>query len=210
MRRIVITGPPPVQILDVTGPLEAFASVPDYEILLGSLEGSTLQTSRGFCITNATPLSDLTGPIDTLLVAGGPGAEGGVYDETFLAWIADAATRSRRIASICTGAFMLAAAGLLNDKQAVTHWSFCDRLAREFSSVIVKPDPIFLRDGNIYTSAGITAGIDLSLALIEEDHGHKTALEVARNLVMFLVRPGRTVTVQQHAFTSGNHVPTFS
>lgn len=190
MRRIVITGPSPVQILDVTGPLEAFASVPDYEIVLGSLEGSSLRTSRGFSITNATPLSDLTGPIDTLLIAGGPGAEGRVYDETFLAWITDASTRSRRVAAICTGAFMLAAAGLLNGKQAVTHWSFCDRLTREFPSVIVKPDPIFLRDGNIYTSAGITAGIDLSLALIEEDHGHKTALQVARSLVMFLVRPG--------------------
>ena len=98
--------------------------------------------------------------------------------------------QSRRVASICTGAFLLAEAGLLNGKQAVTHWSFCDRLAREYPKVVVRPEPIYLRDGSIYTSAGITAGIDLSLALVEEDHGHETALKIARFLVMFLVRPG--------------------
>jgi transcriptional regulator GlxA family with amidase domain len=191
MRRIVITGPPPVQILDVTGPLEVFSSAPEYQLVLGSPEGTdVLRTSRGIGLTGAVPLTDLPGPIDTLLIAGGPAAESGVYDNEYLAWIADAAKRSRRVASICTGAFLLAAAGLLEGKQAVTHWDFCDRLARDFPSVLVKPDPIYLRDGSIYTSAGITAGIDLSLALVEEDHGHKIALDVARRLVMFLVRPG--------------------
>jgi transcriptional regulator GlxA family with amidase domain len=191
MRKIVITGPPPVQILDITGPLEVFASAPDYQVVLGSPDGSSLlRTSRGFALTDALPLEHISGPIDTLLIAGGPGAEGGSYDEDFLAWIAGAATRSRRVAAICTGAFPLAAAGLLDGKQVVTHWDFCDRLAREFPAAIVKPDPIYLRDGSIYTSAGITAGIDLALALVEEDHGHKTALGVARQLVMFLVRPG--------------------
>jgi transcriptional regulator GlxA family with amidase domain len=191
MRRVVITGPPPVQVLDVTGPLEVFCSASDYAVLLGANDGSTLlQTSRGFALTGAIPLTELSGPIDTLLIAGGPGAESGVYEDKYLNWIADAAKRSRRVASICTGAFLLAAAGLLDGKQAVTHWDFCDRLAREFPSVLVRPDPIYLRDGSIYTSAGITAGIDLALALVEEDHGHKVALEVARRLVMFLVRPG--------------------
>jgi transcriptional regulator GlxA family with amidase domain len=191
MRKIVITGPPPVQVLDVTGPLEVFAGTPGYEIVLGTPDGSNLlHTSRGFALTNAVPLAEISGKIDTLLIAGGPGAECGLYDPGYLAWIADAATRSRRVASICTGAFLLAAAGLLDGRQAVTHWNFCDRLAREFPAVNVRPDPIFLRDGSIYTSAGITAGIDLSLALVEEDHGHKAALTVARQLVMFLVRPG--------------------
>jgi len=191
MRRVVITGPPPVQILDVTGPLEVFASASEYEVILGSPEdGDVLRTNRGFSLTGAVPLNDLSGPIDTLLIVGGPGAESGVYDDSYLTWIVDAAKRSRRLASICTGAFLLAAAGLLDGKQAVTHWDFCDRLAREFPAVLVKPDPIYLRDGSIYTSAGITAGIDLALALVEEDHGHKVALEVARRLVMFLVRPG--------------------
>ncbi|WP_353069468.1 DJ-1/PfpI family protein [Tunturibacter empetritectus] len=201
MRKIVITGPPPVQILDIAGPLEVFANAvfanavpanaPGYEITLATPDATTvLQTNRGFALTNAVPLAEVTGPIDTLLVTGGPGAESGTYDPVYVAWIAQAATRSRRVASICTGAFLLAAAGLLDNRQAVTHWDFCDRLAREFPAVQVKPDPIYLRDGSIYTSAGITAGMDLALALVEEDHGHAAALAIARKLVMFLVRPG--------------------
>jgi transcriptional regulator GlxA family with amidase domain len=191
MRKVVIIGPPPVQILDVTGPLEVFSNAPDYEIRLANpgLE-RTLQTNRGVVLADAIPIADVHGPIDTLIVAGGPGAESGSYDSSFIAWISKVAGHSRRVASICTGAFLLAEAGLLNGKQAVTHWRFCDRLAREYPNVIVRPEPIYLRDGSIYTSAGITAGIDLSLALVEEDHGHETALNIARFLVMFLVRPG--------------------
>jgi transcriptional regulator GlxA family with amidase domain len=191
MRKVVITGPPPVQVLDVAGPLEVFASVEGYEVVVGSWDGSrSLETNRNVALTNAVPLKTLKGPIDTLVVAGGPGAESGVYDSSYLAWIAEAAGRSRRVAAICTGAFQLSAAGLLDGREAVTHWNFCDRLAREFPKVIVKRDPIYLRDGAFYTSAGITAGIDLSIALVEEDHGHKVALQIARQLVMFLVRPG--------------------
>ncbi|WP_263355891.1 GlxA family transcriptional regulator [Acidicapsa ligni] len=203
MRRIVITGPAPVQILDVTGPLEVFGSAPGYEVVLATPENDgVLRTHRGVSLTGAVPLSALADTtIDTLMIAGGLGAESGIYDEGYLQWIADAAGRSRRVASICTGAFLLAAAGLLDGRQAVTHWAFCDRLAREFPKVEVLRDPIYLRDmardgdGHgggvpIYTSAGITAGIDLSLAMVEEDHGHAVALEVARMLVMFLVRPG--------------------
>jgi transcriptional regulator GlxA family with amidase domain len=191
MRKVVIIGPPPVQVLDVTGPLEVFSNAPDYEIRLANpgLE-RTLQTNRGVVLADAIPIADVYGPIDTLIVVGGPGAETGSYDPSFIAWIAKVAGHSRRVASICTGAFLLAEAGLLNGKQAVTHWRFCDRLAREYPNVIVRPEPIYLRDGSIYTSAGITAGIDLSLALVEEDHGHETALNIARFLVMFLVRPG--------------------
>ena len=191
MRRIVITGPPPVQVLDVTGPLEVFSNIPDYRVeIVADDDSAQLQTNRGISLGGALPRDSVSGPIDTLVVAGGPGAESGEYNEAYLRWVADAARRSRRIASICTGAFILAAAGLLDGKRAVTHWNFCDRLAREFPKVNVLPDPIFLRDGAIYTSAGITAGIDLSLALVEEDHGHQAALAVARQLVMFLVRPG--------------------
>jgi transcriptional regulator GlxA family with amidase domain len=191
MRKVVIIGPPPVQVLDVTGPLEVFSNAPNYDIQLANpgLE-RTLQTNRGVVLADATPLADVHGPIDTLVVAGGPGAECGSYDPNFVNWIAKVARQSRRVASICTGAFLLAEAGLLNGKQAVTHWSFCDRLAREYPKVVVRPEPIYLRDGSIYTSAGITAGIDLSLALVEEDHGHETALKIARFLIMFLVRPG--------------------
>jgi len=191
MRRVIITGPPPVQILDVTGPLEVLSNAPDYEIQLAAPHGErSLRTNRGIDLGNAMPLEDCTGPIDTLIIAGGPGAESGVYDPPLVQWIAEAAKRSRRVASICTGAFLLAEAGLLDGKEAVTHWKFCDRLAREYPNVQVRRDPIYLRDGNVYTSAGITAGIDLSLALVEGDHGHQASLQIARFLVMFLVRPG--------------------
>ena len=191
MRKVVISGPPPVQVLDVTGPLEVFSNVLDYQVKIVSSDGKDhLTTNRGINLSGAVLPASVSGPIDTLVIAGGHGAEGGQYDADYVRWIADAADRSRRVASICTGAFLLAAAGLLDGKRAVTHWNFCDRLAREFPKVNVLPDPIFLRDGSIYTSAGITAGIDLSLALVEEDHGHQTALTVARQLVMFLVRPG--------------------
>ena len=191
MRRIVISGPPPVQVLDVAGPLEVFSNIPSYRIEIASPDGSEhLRTNRVVTFAGAVPLARTSGPIDTLIIAGGPGAESGEYDSDYLRWIVDAAARSRRVASICTGAFVLASAGLLDGKRAVTHWKFCDRLTREFPKVEVLADPIFLRDGAIYTSAGITAGIDLSLALVEEDHGHEAALAVARQLVMFLVRPG--------------------
>jgi transcriptional regulator GlxA family with amidase domain len=191
MRKVVIVGPPPVQILDVAGPLEVFSNAPGYDLQLGNPgQGGALKTSRGLALTQAIPVAEINGPIDTLVIVGGPGAETGSYDDDFVAWIAGAAQRSRRVASICTGAFMLAAAGVLDGKKAVTHWNFCDRLARDFPKVEVRPGPIFLKDGAVYTSAGITAGIDLSLALVEEDHGHQVALNVARFLVMFLVRPG--------------------
>jgi transcriptional regulator GlxA family with amidase domain len=191
MRRVVITGPPPVQVLDVTGPLEVFANAAAYDIQVCTPDGGhSLRTNRGIDLGNAMPTSECVGPIDTLIVAGGPGSESGSYDLSFIQWIREAATRARRVASICTGAFMLAEAGLLDGKEAVTHWKFCDRLALEYPKVHVKRDPIYLKDGCIYTSAGITAGIDLSLALVEEDQGHKVSLEIARFLVMFLVRPG--------------------
>jgi len=191
VRNVVISGPTPVQILDVTGPLEVFSNVPDYRVEIVSADGTDhLRTNRGISLSGAVSLASVSYPIDTLVIAGGPGAECGEYDAGYVRWIVEAAGRSRRVASICTGAFLLAAAGLLDGKRAVTHWNFCDRLAREFPEVNVLPDPIFLRDGSIYTSAGITAGIDLSLALVEEDYGHQTALTVARQLVMFLVRPG--------------------
>jgi transcriptional regulator GlxA family with amidase domain len=191
MRRVVIVGPPPVQVLYVTGPLEVFSNAEGYEITIGTPGSNrTLETNRHFALTGALPISEMDGLIDTLLIAGGPGAESGVYDAQLVAWIRDAAQRSRGIASICTGAFLLGAAGLLDGKQVVTHWWFCDRLAKEFPRAVVTREPIFKKDGAIWTSAGITAGIDLSLALVEEDHGHEVALKIARFLVMYLVRPG--------------------
>ena len=111
-------------------------------------------------------------------------------DDLLVGWIADAAPRARRVASVCTGAFLLARAGLLDGRRATTHWAWCDALARAFPAVTVEPDPIFVADGPIRTSAGVTAGMDLALALVEEDLGPARALEVARNLVLFVRRPG--------------------
>jgi transcriptional regulator GlxA family with amidase domain len=191
MRRIVITGPQPVDMLDVVGPLEVFKFAPEYEVVLASPVGTAeLQMNHGFRITDAVPFTNLSGRIDTLLVAGGPGANDELFDEEYLQLISELASRSRRVAGICTGTFVLAAAGLLDGKRAVTHWAFCDKLSRRYPSVAVEPDRIYVRDGSIYTSAGITAGMDLALALVEEDHGHRVALQIARVLVMFLVRPG--------------------
>ena len=113
-------------------------------------------------------------------------------------WLRLAARRSRRVASVCTGAFLLARAGLLDGRRATTHWASCDALARNYPAVTVDPDPIFVRDGNVYTSAGVTAGIDLALALVEEDLGRRAALDVARSLVLFIRRPGG-----QAQFSSG-------
>src|SRR5260370_8623921 len=161
MRKVVIVGPPPVQVLDVAGPLEVFSNGPDYEIQLANPGlKRTLQTNRGVVLADATPIADLHGPIDTLVIAGGPGAESSTYDPSFIAWIAKAARQSRRVASICTGAFLLAEAGLLNGKQAVTHWSFCDRLAREYPKVFVPPEPIYLRDASTYPSSATTPRTD--------------------------------------------------
>ena len=191
MRRVVIVGPPPVQILDVTGPLEVFSNAPEYEVTVATPgKTSTLATNRGISLGEATPLHELRGAIDTLLVVGGPGAEGKEQNAELVQWLMERAASCRRVAAVCTGAFVLAQAGLLAGKRAVTHWDFCARLAQEYPSTKVCPDPIFLQDGAVYTSAGITAGIDLALALVEEDHGHQVALRIARFLVMFLVRPG--------------------
>jgi transcriptional regulator GlxA family with amidase domain len=157
MRRVVIVGFPPVQILDVSGPLEVFSIAPGYTVQLGNPgTDSNLQTNRGIALAGAVPICEIAGTIDTLVIAGGPGSETGRYDESFVAWIADASARSRRVASICTGAFLLGAAGLIDHKKVVTHWKFCDELARKFPLASVQPDPIYLKDGTIYTSAGIT------------------------------------------------------
>ncbi|HET6606461.1 MAG TPA: helix-turn-helix domain-containing protein, partial [Rhodopila sp.] len=128
--------------------------------------------------------------LDTLLVAGGPGVGGACSDSDLVGWLRDRSRHARRVVSVCTGAFLLAAAGILDGRRAVTHWSYCAALSRQYPAVRVETDPIFVRDGPVWTSAGVTAGIDLALALVEDDLGRDVALAVARYLVMFLKRPG--------------------
>ncbi len=200
-RRVAILLYPGVQSLDVTGPLEVFAgaarlvaarglSDPGYEVVTIARSPEPVRSSSGLRLSPDAPLPRASAPIDTLIVPGGEGREQAVADETLLRWLARAPARTRRVAAVCTGSFLLAAAGVLDGRRATTHWAWARRLAREYPAVEVDPDPIFVRDGNVWTSAGVTAGIDLALAMVEEDLDRQAALEIARQLVMFLRRPG--------------------
>jgi transcriptional regulator GlxA family with amidase domain len=190
---------PDVQLLDVTGPLQVFASAndlmarageaPPYAIRLVAPGGHKVVASAGIAIV-ADPLSPLETCVDTLIVAGGEGVNVASMDVVLVDWVRERTKQARRTASICTGSFLLAAAGVLDGRRAATHWRFCAELARRFPALEVDSDSIFVRDGSIWTSAGVTAGIDLALALVEEDLGRRMALEVARYLVVFLKRPG--------------------
>ena len=193
---------PDVQILDVTGPLEVFARAGRVAVERGRLAESPyrvevlapkagmLRSQSGIGLVADRAFADVTGGIDTLLVAGGAGTRAMVEDRAVVAWIRRMARRVRRLGSVCTGTFILAATGMLDGRRATTHWAWCESLASMFPAVHVNPDPIFVRDGNLYSSAGVTAGMDLALALVEEDLGRTVALETARQLVLFLRRPG--------------------
>ena len=202
-RRVALLAFPEAQSLDVIGPLEVFSSATrllgrdpsrgarGYQIeLLSSSGDGPVRTSCGVALlARGLPVRSAAPP-DTLIVAGGTGTPAAVSDLALVAWLRGVAPRVRRLASVCTGAFLLAEAGLLDGRRATTHWSACAALARRYPRVRVDPDPIFVRDGAVYTSAGVTSGMDLALALVEEDHGRELALSVARWLVLFLKRPG--------------------
>ena len=198
--RVVVLASPPTEELDIVGPVEIFATVnrlrqwqqlaPIYQIeLLSTARQRTIAGESGLSLLAHGYYRALRGPVDTLLIAGGQGAMH-VHAPGVLAWVRTMAGQVRRLCSICTGAFLLAEAGLLHGRHATTHWLWAPALAAQYPSVTVNPNPIWLQDGHIYTSAGVTAGIDLALALVEEDCGQAMALEVARGLVLFLRRPG--------------------
>lgn len=200
-RQVAILAFPEVQSLDVTGPLEVFAGAQTlieaigredrgYEVSILSYDGAPLGTSSGLQIIPHRSFSETPPRLDTLIVAGGYGSHATSKESATLEWIASTSKRSRRTASVCTGAFLLAAAGLLDGRRATTHWSAAKELAKRYPRVQVDPEPIFLRDGPIWTSAGVTAGMDLALALVEEDLDRDAALAIARQLVLFLRRPG--------------------
>lgn len=190
---------PAVQMLDVAGPLQVFATTnemvaqaggaPPYVLRLVAMGGGTVVASSSLGLA-VQPLSPPRLPVDTLLIAGGPGVYTAASEKALVDWSRRRAGQARRVASVCTGAFLLAATGLLDGRRATTHWSVCDELARRHPRVKVEPDPIFIEDGSVWTSAGVTAGIDLALALVEQDLGRDMALAVARYLVVFLKRPG--------------------
>ncbi|MDL2402574.1 GlxA family transcriptional regulator [Rhizobium mayense] len=198
MRRIEIVAFENAQLLDVTGPLQVFTSANEaalaadqprpYDAIAVATSGQTGTTSGLALATALLPHDDE--PIDTLIVAGGIGVNKACKDAALVDWIRRRSARARRTASVCSGAFLLAEARLLEGRRAVTHWHRCNEFSKRFPNVRLEPDPIFVRDGDIWTSAGVTAGIDLALALVEADLGRKLALAVARELVVFLKRPG--------------------
>jgi transcriptional regulator GlxA family with amidase domain len=199
VRVIDVLTYPAVQLLDVTGPVQVFASAndlvvdaggtPPYRLRVVAQGGGGATASAGVTLA-AGPLTKRGEVLDTLLVAGGEGAEAAAENPVLVDWVRQRAARARRVASVCTGAFLLAAAGVLDGRRAAPHWKYCAKLAQRFPAVRVEPDPIFVCDGPVWSSAGVTAGIDLALALVEEDLGRSMALAVARYLVVFLKRPG--------------------
>jgi transcriptional regulator GlxA family with amidase domain len=194
---------PDVQPLDAVGPLEVFAGAnlawrkrhPEggalpYAPELVARRAEPVTGSSGYALVAQRSIAQVRGPLDTLVVAGGPGTRAAVRDRHLVGWIRRQAARARRVASVCTGAFLLAEAGLLDGLRVTTHWGTCEQLQRGYPKLRVDPEPIFVREGRIWTSAGVTSGMDLALAMVEEDLGRDVALAVARHLVLFLQRPG--------------------
>lgn len=201
-RRQAATGPlqvtvlvfPGVRLLDVTGPIEVFSSANEfggrYRVRVVSSDGLEVTTASGTRLGVDTSVDQATGTSDVLVVPGGPEWDRLIKDDALLDQVRALHARSLRTASICTGAFLLAAAGLLDGRRATTHWRNARELALRFPAVTVDPDAIFVRDGTVVTSAGVSAGIDLSLALVEEHFGGEVARSVAKDMVVFMQRPG--------------------
>jgi transcriptional regulator GlxA family with amidase domain len=198
-RPVAILAFPEVQLLDVAGPLQVLATAnrlageagqpPPYAPRVVALQPGPLVCSAGLGLI-AEALPDADAALDTLVIAGGPGVHALEVDPEVVAWVRQCAGRSRRTASVCTGAFLLAATGLLDGRRATTHWSRCAELAERYPALSVACDPIFVTDGAIWTSAGVTAGIDMTLAMVEADLGRQVAMAAARHLVVFAKRPG--------------------
>ena len=204
-RRVAILVYDGVQSLDVTGPLEVFtgadtaisarphrgrpAPTRGYEVTVVG-RGTRVSSSSGLKFVPDHAPEELDGPLDTLVIPGGGGHRRVADDDELVDWIATTSRSARRTVSVCTGAFLLARAGLLDGRRATTHWAYAEALAAAHPAVEVDADPIYIRDGRVWTSAGVTAGMDLALALVEQDHDRELALTIARHLVMFLRRPG--------------------
>ena len=201
-RHVAILAYQGVALLDAVGPLEVFAAAnivlaersprcaKAYQVEIWSEHVGAIDGSCGVSL-NATRSIAAAAPfeLDTLIVAGSP-LTGNLVSKPCVDWLREATGGIRRVGGICTGVFLLAEAGLLDGCRAVTHWAFCDELARRYPAIRVEPDPIFLRDGRFYTTAGMTAGMDLALALVQDDLGREIALAAAQLLVIFLKRPG--------------------
>lgn len=200
-RRVVIAVFPGIQGLDLVGPLEVFDAAhrvlahqspgaPGYRVSVVAATRAVLRTESGLRIVPDGTFAGVRGPVDTLLIAGGAGARRASRDPAVSAWVRRVVPRCRRVASVCTGAFVLGSAGVLDGRRATTHWAHAARLQAAYPSAQVSSDAIYVHDQHLWTSAGVTAGMDLSLALVEEDLGRHVALTVARQLVVFVRRAG--------------------
>lgn len=204
-KHIVFLVIPGATLLDITGPYEVFSQAQEsirtnkattkspYELhTLSVHKKKKVCTASGMIIQCTENIHTFTHPIDTLIVPGVPNSQTAQYklSRNVLKWMAEQAGKVRRICSVCTGSFFLAEAGILTGKNVTTHWETCDLLANRYPGIRVDNHPIFIKDGNIYTSAGISSGMDLALALVEEDFGKSFALEIARQMVLYLKRPG--------------------
>jgi transcriptional regulator GlxA family with amidase domain len=191
---------PDVQLLDVVGPLEVLAAASQAAARQGAAGGyvvevvgpelTSLRATSGLRLGVDRTYADRPESLDTLIVAGGRGSRRAAQDDRVRGYVTAMAPRARRVCSVCTGAFVLAATGLLEGRRVTTHWAFAATLAERFPELDVDPDAIYCRDGKYWTSAGVSAGMDLALALVEEDLGRELALEVSRQMVFFLKRPG--------------------
>ncbi|WP_406314377.1 DJ-1/PfpI family protein [Streptosporangium sp. NBC_01639] len=196
VRRVVVVAYEAAGLLDiacVTSTLEEanwHGASPSYEVRVATPGGRAVTCGTGLTVQAQRALERIAGPLDTLVVSGGIGHEDAAANPLIVAHVRRLARESRRVASVCTGAYVLAAAGLLGGRRVTTHWQQAQALAVRFPEVVVDPDPIFIRDGNVVTSAGTTAALDLTLAFVEEDNGAELARMVARNLVTYLQRPG--------------------
>jgi transcriptional regulator GlxA family with amidase domain len=203
-RSVVLLGFPGIQSLDLVGPFDVFAGTTlvlaaergaqgyqdGYDVSVVAAGGKPVATGTGLEFAS-TPLPDPTQPVDTVLIPGGGGTTAAQSDPELIDWLRAIAPNARRVVSVCTGAFLAAEAGLLDGCRATTHWAYAEALARQYPAIEVDPEPIFVRSSEkVWTAAGVTSGIDLALALVEEDHGTEIAQTVARWLVLHLRRPG--------------------
>ncbi|TDE48530.1 GlxA family transcriptional regulator [Nonomuraea mesophila] len=193
-RRVLVVVFPGFQLLDMAGPADVFGTAAlvthgGYHVEVAAVGGGAVPAGNGVTVM-ATPLGEVEGPVDTLLVAGGWSVREQIAQSELVAEVARLAGSARRVASVCNGAFVLAEAGLLDHRRATTHWLVADALAADYGRVAVDPDPLYIEDGHVWTSAGVLSGVDLALALLARDHGHELARNVARGLVVYLHRPG--------------------
>lgn len=198
-RRVVILIYSGVTLLDVAGPAQTFSSANNvesyadkagYEVILTSLHGGAVMTDSGIEMNTVSISEASKKAIDTMVVAGGNGVFETLEEHKLVEWIAEQSHKCRRTASTCMGSFLLAEAGLLDGHPVTTHWRYIPELQRRYPNISVQKDPLFIRNDNIWSSAGVTAGIDLALAMVEEDLGHDAAMQVAQSLVVFFKRPG--------------------